>query len=221
MNIVLLGPPGAGKGTQAKKIRERYGLVHLSTGDLFRAALKDESELGRKVKSYLDSGKLVPDEVTSAMVARRIEQPDCEAGCMFDGYPRTLRQAADLARLLEERNRKLDAVLYFDVSDETAVERLSGRRLCKQCGASYHIKYMPPKEDGRCDKCGGELIQRSDDRPETIRDRLRVYEEQTSALVAEYEREGLLHKIDANGPPETVTALVMNALAEVKGGADR
>lgn len=212
MNIVLLGPPGAGKGTQAAKIRRKYGVVHISTGDLFRAALKDESELGKSVKEYLESGRLVPDEVTSAVVARRIDQPDCAQGSMLDGYPRTLKQAADLDKLLEERSRKLDLVLYFDVTETTAVERLSGRRMCKTCGAGYHVKHMPPKQENLCDRCRSELIQRTDDRPETIRERLNVYTEQTKALVKEYKSRGLLRRVDANKAPEEVAAAVFAVL---------
>jgi len=212
LNLVLLGPPGAGKGTQAEKIRERCGVVHVSTGDLFRAALKDKSDLGRQVKEYLESGRLVPDEVTSAMVARRLDDPDCMAGYVLDGYPRTLKQAADLNGLLKERGRKLDVVVYFGVTEATAVERLSGRRLCKQCGAGYHVVHMPTRREGRCDECGGDLIRRTDDEPDTVRDRLEVYAEQTSTLVEEYEKQGILSRIDANGSPDDVTEATMAAL---------
>lgn len=219
MNIALLGPPGAGKGTQAAKICEKYGVVHISTGDLFRAALKDESDLGRSVKEYLDSGRLVPDEVTSAMVARRIEAPDCADGFMLDGYPRTPRQAEDLSQMLADGGRRLDAAILFDVTEATAVERLSGRRSCPQCGSGYHVKYMPPQTDGVCDECGVALILRTDDEADTIRERLKVYASQTRALVKMYAAAGLLLRVDANGSPETVTDAVSAALERVAAGS--
>lgn len=212
MIIVLLGPPGAGKGTQAKEIQARYSLPHISTGDMFRAAMKQESELGRMVKGYLETGKLVPDEVTSAVVADRVAQKDCAKGFMLDGYPRTVAQAESLDEILKKSGRKLNAVLYFDVSEATAVERLSGRLLCPKCGAGYHIKYMTPKRDRICDKCGAGLIQRADDKEETIRERLRVYANQTEALVKEYERRGLLRRVDADRAPEEVTQAAFQAL---------
>lgn len=218
MILVLLGPPGAGKGTQAKKIEAEFGTPHISTGDLFRSALKDDTELGKSVKSYLESGQLVPDDVTTAVLAHRLAQPDCAKGAMLDGFPRTLGQAEALDRLLSERKRNLDAVLYFDVTDETAIERLSGRRMCKQCGANYHLKFMPPHDPSKCDQCGAELYQRSDDQPETIHRRLKVYATQTAALVEEYERRGLLKRIDANGAPEEVSAAIAGTLRPIAVG---
>jgi len=219
LNTVLLGPPGAGKGTQAAVIRERAGGPHISTGDLFRAALKDESPLGRQVRQYLESGQLVPDDVTSAMVAQRLAQADCAKGCVLDGYPRTVAQAGDLDRILAEGGSRLDLVLYFDVTEATAIERLSGRRLCKQCGAGYHVKYMPPKKAGTCDRCGAVLIQRTDDREETIRERLAVYDRQTRALVDAYAGRGLLRRIDANAAPEVVADAVRAAVDEARRSA--
>ena len=218
MIIVLLGPPGAGKGTQAERIRARYDVAHVSTGDMFRAALKDGSELGRAVKQYLDAGRLVPDDVTTEVLSKRMNAADCRKGVLLDGFPRTQGQADALDNLLRERDMHLDAVLYFDVSDETAVKRLSGRRLCKGCGAGYHVKYMPPRSEGVCDKCGGELYRRADDRPETIRERLRVYADETCALVEEYGRRGLLKRIDANGSPDPVASAVVSALDAVSHG---
>lgn len=218
MIIVLLGPPGAGKGTQAEQIKKRYGIAHVSTGDMFRAATKQESELGKTVRGYLESGKLVPDEVTSRVVADRLSKPDCAEGVMLDGYPRTVGQAVALDEILKAKGATLDAVVYFDVTEETAVERLSGRLTCPTCGAGFHRKYMPPKKADICDKCGATLIQRADDKEETIRGRLKVYTSQTEALVSEYDRRGLLRRIDANVAPETVTKAVFKVLDAVSGG---
>lgn len=218
MILVLLGPPGAGKGTQANRITADYGTPHISTGDLFRDALKENSELGQSVKGYLESGQLVPDEVTTAVLAKRMAHPDCAKGATLDGFPRTLGQAHALDRLLAEQDRNLDAVLYFDVTDETAVERLGGRRMCRQCGANYHLKFMPPRDPETCDQCGGELYQRADDCRETIRRRLKVYAEQTEALVGEYQRRGLLKRIDANGAPNDVAAAVAETLRSIAAG---
>jgi adenylate kinase len=217
--IVLLGPPGAGKGTQARQIQERYGVAQISTGDLFRAAMGRESALGRSVKGYIESGRLVPDEVTSAVVAERIAEPDCRKGFMLDGFPRTLPQAEALDALLAARKLPLDAVLCFDIADEVAVERLSGRRTCGKCNANYHVQHMPPKEAGRCDRCGNALTQRPDDKPETIRKRLQVYAQQTHALVKEYERRKLLHRIASGDPPEKVAAAVVSVLDKVSAGS--
>lgn len=207
MIIVLLGPPGAGKGTQAKQIQARYNIAHVSTGDLFRAAVGQDSDLGRKVKGFLTSGQLVPDDVTCAMVAQRVSSPDCAKGFMLDGFPRSTGQAAALDKMLASLKLKLDAVVYFDVTEATAVERLGGRLTCK-CGAGYHVKYMPPKKASVCDKCGAALVQRADDMPETIRERLRVYDKQTASLIEEYKRRKLLRRVDANIAPDAVTVAV-------------
>jgi adenylate kinase len=213
--IVLLGPPGAGKGTQARQVQERYRLPQISTGELFRAAMGSESPLGRSVKGYIESGRLVPDEATSAVVAERIAEPDCREGFMLDGFPRTLPQAEALDALLAARKLSLDAVLYFDVTDAVAVERLSGRRTCSRCNANYHVRHMAPKNAGCCDRCGSALTQRPDDQPDTIRERLRVYALQTRALVEEYDRRGILHRIASDEAPEKVTASVFAILDKV------
>jgi adenylate kinase len=210
-----LGPPGAGKGTQARRIQERYGLPQISTGELFRAAMGRESPLGRSVKGYIESGRLAPDEVTSAVVAERVAEPDCRKGFMLDGFPRTLPQAQALDALLAARRLPLDAALYFDVTDEVAVERLSGRRMCSKCNENYHERHLPPKQAGRCDRCGSALTQRPDDKPDTIRKRLQVYAQQTRALVEEYDRRGLLRRIASDQAPEKVAASVASMLDKI------
>jgi len=193
-------------------MQAKYNLAHVSTGDLFREAMKADGELGRSVKTYLDTGQLVPDGVTSAAVAGRIERPDCRSGMILDGYPRTLGQVTMLDEILEKRRLNLDAVLYLDVTEQTAIERLGGRLICTECGAGYHDKYMPPKTLEQCDKCGGKLYRRDDDKPETIRERLQVYAAETRALVKEYDRRRLLRRIDANGSPDEVAAAVAAVL---------
>jgi len=210
--LVLLGPPGSGKGTQAERIKQRYGIVHISTGDLFRAALAQQTPLGRAVREYVQSGRLVPDALTTDLVASRILEPDCREGFVLDGFPRTPGQVTGLDRLLQEHDLCLDAVLYFEVSEDTAVERLAGRRVCEGCGATYHVRHMPPRLPGRCDRCGGRLVQRADDRPEVVRTRLRVYDRETRALVEEYERRGLLRRISADPGPGVVAAHVAEVL---------
>lgn len=205
MYLILLGPPGAGKGTQADRLQEQLGLPHVASGDLFRENLRNETELGLLAKQYMDRGELVPDDVTIAMVRERLERPDCAKGVILDGFPRTTAQAEALDRMLAEMGRKLDAVISFEVDEEEVVRRLSGRRICRQCQTPYHIEFDPPKRDGVCDRCGGELYQRDDDKPETVRNRLRVYLEQTAPLVEYYRKAGLLHTVDAMGDIDTVT----------------
>ncbi len=213
--MILLGAPGSGKGTQAETITARYDIPHISTGDLFRAALEEESQLGRAVREYIESGRLVPDHVTSELVGARIARSDCRNGFTLDGFPRTHGQVVALDNLLQEFDLRLDAVLYFDLSEETAVERLAGRRICGDCGANYHVRNIPSREPGRCDACGGRLVQRSDDKPETARKRLEVYAQQTQALVTKYERRGLLRRIDADRGPEEVATAVLRVLDEL------
>lgn len=204
LNIVLLGPPGSGKGTQAGALAEALGVIHLATGDLFRAHLSQGTELGRLAKSYMDRGVYVPDDVTVAMVFDRLSQPDAANGAVFDGFPRTLPQAEALDRGLAERSAQVDRVLALDVPDEELVRRLSGRWLCRVCGAPYNQATNPPKQSGVCDRDGGALVQRDDDRPEVVATRLAVYREQTLPLLEYYQRQGKLVIIDGLGEIEAV-----------------
>lgn len=196
MNIILLGPPGAGKGTQAKKIAEHYSLPHISTGDILRENISNNTSLGIKAKSYMAKGELVPDELLITIIRDRLSKPDCSKGFLLDGYPRTVPQADALQMILTESNKKLDIVLNIDVDDEELIKRLSGRRVCASCGMSYHMIFNPPKEDEICDKCEGKLYQREDDKPEAIRNRLIVYKKQTQPLIEYYTRKSLLRTVD-------------------------
>lgn len=196
MKIVMLGAPGAGKGTQAKMISEKYGIPHISTGDIFRANIKEGTELGKKAKAYMDEGKLVPDELTCDLVVDRIAQDDAQKGYVLDGFPRTIPQAEALTNALNERGEKLDFAIDVEVPDENIVNRMSGRRACVKCGGTYHIKYNPTKVEGVCDACGGELTLRDDDKPEVVADRLKVYHEQTQPLIDYYSKEGILKEVD-------------------------
>lgn len=211
-DIVLLGAPGAGKGTQAKFLAEALGVPHVASGDLFREALKDETPLGLEAKKYMNQGLLVPDEITIAMVCERLSRPDCAGGVILDGFPRTLEQAKALDRALAEERRALEKVLYIKVSEEELIGRLSGRWICSQCQAVYHVRSNPPKKPGICDKCGGELYQREDDRPETVRRRLEVYFAQTAPLIEYYARKGLLVEINGEQEIEVVQAEMRRAL---------
>lgn len=211
--IVLIGPPGAGKGTQAVRLHEALNLPHVASGDLFRENLKNETELGLKAKSYMDRGELVPDGVTIAMVMERLGQPDCAGGALLDGFPRTIAQAEALDQALAGRGRKISVVPYISVPDEVLVERLSGRWLCRVCGESYHVLFSPPRRPGVCDKDGGELYQRDDDKPETVRNRLKVYWEQTSPLIDYYRRRGVLVEVNGDQPIEAVEADLYAAAA--------
>ncbi len=204
--IVLLGPPASGKGTQAALLRETLGLPHVASGDLFREHLKNETELGGKAKAFMDRGELVPDDVTIAMVMDRLSRPDCANGALLDGFPRTIAQAEALDRELADRGHKISVVPNIAVPDEVLVERVSGRRLCRTCGESYHVKFNPPKQPGVCDKDGGELYQRDDDNPETVRKRLEVYWKQTSPLIDYYRAQGVLVDVNGDQPIEAVQA---------------
>ena len=196
MRLILLGPPGAGKGTQADTIGKKLFLTHISTGDMFRAAMKAETPLGIAAKSCIEKGQLVSDEITIHIVKDRLQQADCKAGFLLDGFPRTLVQAEALDTLLQGMNIKLDAVINIVVDHETLIARLSGRRICRSCGQSYHMIYNPPQKEGVCDSCNGELYQRSDDREDAIKARLAVYDEQTAPLIGYYKKKGLLTEIN-------------------------
>lgn len=196
MKIIMLGAPGAGKGTQAKKIAEKYGIPHISTGDIFRANIKGGTELGMKAKSYMDQGQLVPDDVTIGMLLDRISETDCAGGYVLDGFPRTIPQAESLTKALQERGEKMDYAVNVDVPDQAIVERMSGRRACLACGATYHIVYNAPKKDGVCDSCGENLVLRDDDKPETVQKRLTVYHDQTQPLIDYYQQAGILATVD-------------------------
>ncbi len=196
MKIVMLGAPGAGKGTQAKKIAESYGVPHISTGDIFRANIKNDTELGRKAKTYMDKGELVPDELVVELIMDRFKEPDCEGGYVLDGYPRTIPQAEALDTALEEAGEKLDFAINVDVPDDVIINRMAGRRACLKCGATYHIQYNPPATEDVCDVCGEKLSLRDDDREETVRNRLEVYHEQTEPLEKHYSAHGVLYNVD-------------------------
>jgi len=212
MNLIMLGPPGAGKGTQAAMLAERLGIPHVASGDLFREALQAETELGLMAKSYMDRGELVPDEVTIAMIRERLLKPDCGKGIILDGFPRTIEQAEALKELLAEQGKMIDAALFIDASEDELVRRLSSRWTCRNCQAIYNLISNPPKEEGKCDVCGGELCQRSDDAPQTVRNRIRIYWEQTSPLTNYYRDEGLLITIESEGGIERVQQKILEAL---------
>jgi adenylate kinase len=196
MNLVLMGLPGAGKGTQAEKIVEKYNIPHISTGDMFRAAIKEGTELGLQAKSFMDKGELVPDEVTIGIVRERLSKDDCKQGFLLDGFPRTVAQAEALENILSELNRPIDYVINVEVDKDILMERLTGRRICKDCGATYHLVFNPPAKDGVCDRCGGELYQRADDNAETVQNRLDVNLKQTKPLLSFYEDKGTLRNIN-------------------------
>ena len=196
MKIIMLGAPGAGKGTQAKKIAAKYGIPHISTGDIFRANIKNGTELGKKAKTYMDQGLLVPDELVVDLVVDRVNQDDCKNGYVLDGFPRTIPQAEALTEALEKMGQKVDFAIDVNVPDENIVKRMGGRRACVTCGATYHMVYAPTKKEGICDTCGGELILRDDDKPETVQKRLNVYHDQTQPLIDYYTSQGILRTVD-------------------------
>lgn len=203
VNLVLMGLPGAGKGTQAEKIVSKYNIPHISTGDMFRAAIKEGTELGMQAKSFMDQGALVPDEVTIGIVRERLSKPDCEKGFLLDGFPRTVAQAEALETMLADLDKKIDYVINIDVDQSILMERLTGRRICKDCGSTYHLVFNPPTKEGVCDRCGGELYQRADDNADTVQNRLEVNIQQTKPLLDFYEGKGYLRNI--NGQQEITT----------------
>ena len=214
MKIIMLGAPGAGKGTQAKKIAEKYGIPHISTGDIFRANIKNQTELGMKAKGYMDQGMLVPDELTLELIMDRFTNDDCKNGYVLDGFPRTIPQAEALTKALADKNDAVDYAINVDVPDEAIVTRMSGRRACLTCGGTYHIKFNPTKVEGICDACGGELVLRADDKPETVQKRLDVYHEQTQPLIDYYQTQNILKEVDGTLPLEDVFQAIIAILED-------
>ena len=216
MHVVMLGAPGAGKGTQAGILSRELRLPHIASGDLFRQALEKRTDIGLLAKSHMDKGELVPDEITIRTVLERIDQPDCAGGCLFDGFPRTSQQARILDQALKDRGRAVDRAIYIEVSDDELVQRLSGRWLCRNCQTPYHIMNSPPKTPGKCDKCGGDLYQRPDDREETVRERLKVFLAQTVPVLDYYEKQGKLVKVNGNSGALEVAKEIVSTLGAVK-----
>ncbi|MGD6772727.1 adenylate kinase [Staphylococcus simulans] len=216
MNIILMGLPGAGKGTQASEIVKKFPIPHISTGDMFRKAIKDETELGKEAKSYMDRGELVPDEVTVGIVKERLSEDDAKKGFLLDGFPRTLEQAEALSKIMTELGRKIDAVINIEVPEEELMNRLTGRRVCEVCGTTYHLVFNPPKVDGVCDLDGGKLYQREDDNPETVAKRLEVNVKQSKPILEYYDKEGVLKNVDGSKDIQEVTESVIDILEDLK-----
>jgi adenylate kinase len=216
LNLILFGPPGAGKGTQAERLRSDFQLPYIATGDMLRENVKEGTELGREAKSYMDAGNLVPDEVIVAMVAERLQEEDARDGFILDGFPRTIDQAKALDKQLAEMGRRITAVLLLDVPDDEVVRRLSGRRVCVKAGHNYHVEFDPPKHDEVCDQDGSRLIQRDDDKPEVVSNRLRVYQEKTKPLVGYYDEQGLLRRIDGTRDPTDVHDHIRAVIATLR-----
>ncbi len=212
MKIIMLGAPGAGKGTQAKKIADKYQIPHISTGDIFRANIKEGTELGKKAKSYMDQGLLVPDELTLELIMDRFQNPDCANGYVLDGFPRTIPQAEALTAALEKNGETIDYAINVEVPDENIVARMSGRRACLACGATYHVVYAPTKEEGICDRCGEKLVLRDDDKPETVKKRLDVYHSQTQPLIDYYTKQGKLVEVDGTQNVDAVFDAIVKIL---------
>lgn len=204
MNLIMLGLPGAGKGTQAKKLSRKYNIPHISTGDIFRNAIQNETELGKKAKEYLDSGGLVPDELTNSIVRERLKEKDCKEGFILDGFPRTINQAEALEDMLKDMDRALDLAIYIDVTKQELIKRLTHRRICRNCGAVYHLDYDPPEKEGICDKCGGKLIQRSDDKEEVVKERLKINEKNIKKLTDFYDNEDKLARVKSDAGIEEI-----------------
>ncbi|OAW09679.1 adenylate kinase [Staphylococcus epidermidis] len=212
MNIILMGLPGAGKGTQASEIVKKFPIPHISTGDMFRKAIKDETDLGKEAKSYMDHGELVPDEVTVGIVKERISEDDAKKGFLLDGFPRTIDQAESLSQIMSELDREIDAVINIEVPEEELMNRLTGRRICEKCGTTYHLVFNPPKVDGICDIDGGKLYQREDDNPETVSNRLSVNVKQSKPILEYYNNKGVLKNIDGSKDIDEVTNDVIDIL---------
>ena len=213
MKIIMLGAPGAGKGTQAMKIAEKYQIPHISTGDIFRANIKEGTELGKKAKSYMDQGQLVPDELTLELIMDRFQNPDCANGYVLDGFPRTIPQAEALTEALAKKGETIDYAINVEVPDENIINRMGGRRACLACGSTYHIVYAPTRVEGICDRCGEKLVLRDDDKPETVKNRLNVYHNQTQPLIEYYTRQGKLAEVDGTQSLEDV----FNAIVKILG----
>ena len=213
MKIIMLGAPGAGKGTQAKMIAEKFQIPHVSTGDIFRANIKNGTELGKEAKKYMDQGQLVPDELTVKILLDRVAQADCANGYVLDGFPRTIPQAEVLDEALSKLGEKIDFAINVDVPDENIVRRMSGRRACLSCGATYHIEHIPPKKEGICDVCGQPLVLRDDDKPETVLNRLKVYHDQTQPLIDFYSKKGVLQSVDGTVDQKVVFAAIVAILS--------
>jgi len=216
LNLILFGPPGAGKGTQAERLRKDFELPYIATGDMLRANVKEETELGKKAKEYMDAGDLVPDELILAMAADRLSQDDAQDGFILDGFPRTIEQAEALDKQLSDMGRRVTAALLVDVPDEEVIRRLSGRRMCVKSGHNYHVEFDPPKHEGVCDQDGSRLVQRDDDKPEVIENRLRVYHEKTKPLVDYYDERGLMRRIDGTRDPADVHGHIRAVIATLR-----
>ena len=214
MKIIMLGAPGAGKGTQAKKIADKYQIPHISTGDIFRANIKEGTELGKKAKSYMDQGQLVPDELTLELIMDRFQNPDCKDGYVLDGFPRTIPQAEALTKALAKKGETIDYAINVEVPDENIINRMGGRRACLGCGSTYHIVYAPTKTEGICDRCGEKLVLRDDDKPETVKNRLNVYHNQTQPLIDYYTKQGKLAEVDGTMGMEDVFGAIVKILGE-------
>lgn len=212
MKIIMLGAPGAGKGTQAKRIAEKYSIPHISTGDIFRANIKNGTDLGKKAKEYMDQGLLVPDELTCDLVMDRIQQDDCKNGFVLDGFPRTIPQAEALDAALGKIGQKMDFAVDVDVPDENIVNRMGGRRACLSCGATYHVEFNPTKAEGICDACGAQTVLRDDDKPETVQKRLTVYHDQTQPLIDYYKKQDILKSVDGTQPMDSVFDAIVGIL---------
>lgn len=214
MNIILMGPPGAGKGTQAEMLVQKFNIPHISTGDMFRAAIKQGTELGRKAKTIMDAGQLVTDDVTIGIVQERLAETDCNNGFLLDGFPRTIPQADAMIKIMSGLNRSLDAVINIEVPSQILMGRMTGRRICRQCGATYHLEFKPPHETSQCDRCAGEIYQRSDDSAETVTNRLEVYAQQTEPLVEFFDQLGLIRTIDGTKAAEKVFEDIIHSLSD-------